>query len=202
MRKIRLVIAVGATCFVFLTGVATIVLHLTTKETIPSRAVSPAVVASTKVKPKPPAGSPVQLSIPSISLDAVIAHAGLKADGTMDIQKNPDQVAWYEFGPRPGDQGSAVIAGHYGWTGSHGSVFNNLHLLAKGDKVSVVDQNNKTTTFIVNRIEKYDPKANAATIFQSYDGKAHLNLITCDGTWVASAHSYSDRLVVFTDLET
>ena len=202
--RIRLVIAVGITCLIFLTGIvtATIVLHLTTKEIVPSHTLSPVVVVSTKVKPKPSAGSPVQLSIPSISLDAVIAHAGLKADGTMDIQKNPDQVAWYEFGPRPGDQGSAVIAGHYGWTGSHGSVFNNLHLLTKGDKVSVVDQNNKATTFVVNRIEKYDPSANAATIFQSYDGKAHLNLITCDGTWVASAHSYSDRLVVFTDLDT
>ena len=184
-----------------LAGVVIIAFHFTAKESAPSYVAPPTAMASTKPKPKPSASSPAQLSIPSIGLDTTVAHAGLKADGTMDINKNPDQVAWYEFGPRPGGEGSAVIAGHYGWTGSHGSVFNNLHLLNKGNKVSVIDQNNVTTVFVVNKTEKYDPKADASAIFQSYDGKAHLNLITCDGTWVASTRSYSDRLVVFTDLE-
>jgi LPXTG-site transpeptidase (sortase) family protein len=148
---------------------------------------------------KKPSGLPSRLSIPSIGLDSVIAHAGLTKDGAMDIKENPDEVAWYQFGTRPGDEGSAVIAGHYGWTGLHGSVFNNLQSLNPGDKIIVLDEDNLTTTFAVIRTEKYDPNADATKIFQSYDDKAHLNLITCDGAWVKSTHSYSDRLVVFAE---
>ncbi len=161
----------------------------------------PYVAKSPKTNSLSSATLPVRLIIPSIKLDAVVAYAGLKSDGTMDIDNNPDRVAWYKFGTRPGNEGSAVIAGHYGWTGLHGSVFNDLHLLQKGDKVSVIDQHDKLVTFIVTKSEKYDPSADATAIFQSYDGKAHLNLITCDGEWVADEDTYSDRLVVFTELE-
>jgi hypothetical protein len=38
-------------------------------------------------------------------------------------------------------------------------------------------------------------------IFSVKDGKAHLNLITCEGAWDAATQSYSDRLVVFTERE-
>lgn len=155
-----------------------------------------------KTTQKPPAGLPAQLSIPSINIDAVIAHAGLTADGLMDIKKDPDQVAWYMFGTRPGDEGSAVIAGHSGWTGQHGSIFNELGDLKVGDKVSIVDQKGVTITFIVRESRKYDPNADAANVFKSYDGQAHLNLITCEGSWDNTTQSYSDRLVVFTDIET
>lgn len=161
----------------------------------------PYVAKSPKTNSLSSAALPARLTIPSIKLDAVVAYAGLRSDGTMDISDNPDQVAWYEFGTRPGNEGSAVIAGHYGWTGLHGSVFNDLHLLKKGDKVSVIDKYDKLVTFVVTKTEKYDPSADATAIFRSSDGKAHLNLITCDGDWVPDKNSYSDRLVVFTDLE-
>lgn len=144
-------------------------------------------------------GPPVQLSIPSIKVDARIAYAGLTANGTMDIKKNPDEVAWYKLGVRPGETGNAVIAGHYGWTGDHGSIFNNLHLLRLGDEVSVLDQNGTTTTFRVTGNKMYNPASDATSIFQSHDNKQHLNLITCDGVWSNANQTYSDRLVVFTD---
>ncbi len=170
--------------------------HMAVSNSIPYRAPD-----AGRIAPKVSAGIPQRLMIPSINLDAIIAPAGLTPDGAMDIKKDPDQVAWYEFGTKPGDEGSAVIAGHYGWTGQHPSVFNKLQQLVKGDTVSVMDQNGVTTTFIVRGSQKFDPTADATAIFQSYDGKAHLNLITCDGVWVNAAGSYSDRLVVFTDIE-
>jgi sortase A len=147
----------------------------------------------------PNSGVPIRLDIPIINLSAAIDSVGLTTDGAMDIKKNPDGVAWYNLGARPGDVGSAVIAGHYGWENGHGSVFNNLHTLKVGDEVSVNDEKGKTTTFIVRDNQRYDPNADATTIFRSNDGKAHLNLITCEGVWNNTTRTYSGRLVVFAD---
>lgn len=146
-------------------------------------------------------GPPVRLEISSINVDADINPVGLAKDGEMDIGENPDQVAWYQMGPIPGQEGSAVIAGHYGWKNGHGSVFNNLHAIKVGESISVYDAKGQVTTFVVRETRLYDPAADAAGVFISNDNKPHLNLITCEGTWVVSKDSYSNRLVVFADLK-
>ena len=143
---------------------------------------------------------PVRLKIPVINVDAAIDYTGLTADGAMDIKKDPNKTAWYNLGPRPGENGSAVIAGHYGWANGQGSVFNELHTLKKDDKIYTIDTLGIATNFIVRDIQRYDPNADASSIFTSKDGKSHLNLITCDGVWDNSADTYSDRLVIFADL--
>ena len=145
------------------------------------------------------AGLPVSLSIPSIAVTASIDYVGLTAAGAMDIKEDPTKVAWYEPGPRPGDSGSAVIAGHYGFLRGVGSIFNNLSKLQPGDTVNVTDDAGVMITFKVRSSRRYEPNADTSAIFGSNDGRSHLNLITCEGTWVQSEHSYSDRLVVFTD---
>lgn len=161
---------------------------------------TPQVVHATVTKKsKLIVGLPSRLKIPVINVDAAVYYVGLKSDGTMDIASDPDKVAWYEFGPHPGEIGSAVIAGHYGWIGDKGSVFNNINKLKKGDELSVVDTKGTNIVFVVRESRKYDPNADAAAVFKSNDGKAHLNLITCEGVWIESQKTYSDRLVVFTD---
>jgi LPXTG-site transpeptidase (sortase) family protein len=144
---------------------------------------------------------PVRLQITSIHVDTIIYDAGLTGSGDMDISENPDEVAWYQFGPKPGEIGSAVIAGHYGWKDGRGSIFNNLHTVVKGDEISVYDQKGVKKTFIVQATQLYDPQADATKVFTSTDKKAHLNLVTCEGAWVDNKNSYSNRLVVFTDLK-
>jgi LPXTG-site transpeptidase (sortase) family protein len=145
-------------------------------------------------------GLPIRLEIPSINVDAKIYDVGLTSSGAMDVKQDITQVAWYEFGPRPGEIGSAVIAGHYGWLDSgEASVFNNLHNLNKNDEITVIDDKGLSIVFVVQNIKKFDPDADATSIFTSSDNKAHLNLITCDGTWENSQQTYSDRLVVFAD---
>jgi sortase A len=56
----------------------------------------------------------VRLQIPSIKVDAAIQYVGLTGSGSMEVPQGRADVAWYKFGPRPGDLGSAVIAGHRG----------------------------------------------------------------------------------------
>lgn len=144
---------------------------------------------------------PVRLKIPGINVDVPIEYVGLTPDGAMDVPKEQANVAWFELGQRPGENGSAVIAGHYGWKTGEPSAFDNLYKLRKGDKLYVDDEKGVTHTFVVRESRIYDPNADASAVFGSFDGKAHLNLVACDGVWDKVSKTYSKRLVVFTDKE-
>ena len=144
-------------------------------------------------------GVPARLIIPAIQVDTAITTVGLTSDGAMDVKPGLAQAAWYEPGPRPGDNGSAVLAGHYGPYNGKPSLFDNLSVLKLGDEIQVQDAAGVLVTFVIRETKRYDPEADTAAIFSSRDGKAHLNLITCDGTWDAAKKTYSNRLVVFAD---
>lgn len=151
------------------------------------------------IEQKPIIGLPIRITIPSISVDTVINYVGLTADGTMDILPDPNKVAWYSLGTIPGDIGSAVIAGHYGWLDNKPSVFNEIHTLKSGDEILITNENKLVLAFIVTKIANYNPTADASSVFKSNDNKSHLNLVTCSGVWENSKKSYSDRIVVFAD---
>ena len=144
---------------------------------------------------------PVRITIPKINVDAIVGPLGLTEDGAMDAPKDPAEAGWYSLGMRPGEIGSAIIAGHSGWKNNIPTAFDKLNKLRNGDKISVVDDKGAIITFIVRKIQTYDPKSDASDVFNSSDGRAHLNLITCEGTWDATSQSYSKRIVVFTDIE-
>lgn len=146
-------------------------------------------------------GYPIRIKIPRVSIDAAVEYAGVTSDGSMEVPKGPDNVAWYRFGPLPGEIGSAVISGHYGWKSGIPAAFDNLHKLQVGDRVYVDDSKGVTSVFVVESVRLYGEKQGAADVFGSKDGKAHLNLITCEGLWNAATKSYSNRLVVFAGKE-
>lgn len=147
-------------------------------------------------------GLPVQLKIPKINVDATVESVGLTAQGNLDTPKGPDGTGWYNQGPTPGEIGSAVIDGHFGWVGGIPAAFDNLNKLQAGDKLYVLGQKGATTTFVVRYLRTYGQNDIATAVFRSSDGKAHLNLITCEGTWNQSQQSYSNRIVAFADKET
>lgn len=142
---------------------------------------------------------PMRLLIPKINVDASIESVGLAADGAMAVPAGPADAAWFDLGPRPGAIGSAVIAGHEGWKDNIPAVFDDLYKLKKGDKIYVEEKTGITIAFTVSSSATYDQNADPSEVFFSTDGKAHLNLITCEGVWNAAEQSYSDRLVVFAD---
>ncbi len=78
-------------------------------------------------------------------------------------------------------------------------VFYNLDKLKIGDKIYIVNDKDETLAFVVRSIKSFDRTADATTIFASSDGLAHLNLITCEGTWNQVNGNYPQRLVIFTD---
>lgn len=139
---------------------------------------------------------PTRLVIPKINVDTTILQMGLTASGDMEAPVDVDDSGWYKYGPRPGNVGSAVIAAHFG-TKKPG-VFRQLDVLVKGDTISVTDDRRQTATFIVTGTRRYSNNDAPSEVFTSSSG-AHLNLITCNGSWDATKKTYSQRLVVFAD---
>jgi len=158
-----------------------------------------------KAQPLPPQLSiqndttPVRLKIPAIHVDAAIENVGLTADGAMGAPSGPDTTGWYMLGPRPGETGNAVIDGHSGWKDGIPAVFDSLYKVTAGDKIYVRDKNGETAAFVVRKIRKYQQHDATSAVFTSNDGKAHLNLITCAGTWSVATKSSSARIVIFAD---
>jgi len=144
---------------------------------------------------------PIYLTIPKLKLNKIVVeHVGLDIDGKMDVPKNPDNVAWFELGYRPGKKGNSVLAGHFDKITGEPAVFYDLNNMEAGDEIKLDVEGGAEKTFIVREKKLYPDKDFPAEFVFGKSDKKMLNLITCDGTWDTLKKSYSDRLVVFTEL--
>src|SRR3989338_4583482 len=151
-------------------------------------------------KPPPPVDAPKELSIPSIGVKALIQTVGIDQNGRMGLPTNFVDVAWYKYGPEPGERGSAVIAGHLDTTVDDKAVFAKLSNLKNGDNVYITDKTGQKINFRVISQEVYDDtKSPLDRIFDQDIRTARLNLVTCDCVWNPKTKNYSERLVVYTE---
>ncbi len=141
---------------------------------------------------------PVRLSIESVGMSAPIESVGILGKA-MAVPTNSDSVGWYELGVRPGDTGSAVLAGHVNWYGGQDAVFSSLRDVAIGDVITVMDSEGTTVSFVVRETRRYQLHDDTREVFTAHDGRAHLRLITCDGPWNAIMGTHELRLVVFAE---
>jgi LPXTG-site transpeptidase (sortase) family protein len=165
----------------------------------PTFAATPVVPA---VTPTPAMSSPSRLVIPSIGVDAPVENIGVLSNGDLATPtQNPwGGVGWYHLGPHPGENGSAVIAGHLDRPGGGPAVFWNLRNMQPGDIVTVLAGKSAPLRFRVTQVVAYPPtQAPLQEIFGNSGGK-YLNLITCAGDWIPSQHQTTLRLVVYTTL--
>jgi len=142
------------------------------------------------------------LIIPAIGVNAPIEPVGVLSDGDMAVptQKPWDGVGWYQYGPYPGAQGSAVIDGHLDRPGGSPAVFWKLRNLHIGDIIMVVNPGEKPLHFRVMNMKYYAANnAPLRTIFGNMAG-TFLNLITCAGQWIPNQHQTTLRLVIYTAL--
>lgn len=142
------------------------------------------------------------LIIPTIGVNASIEPVGVLSDGDLAVPtQNPwDAVGWYQYGPYPGAQGSAVIDGHLDRPGGSPAVFWKLQYLRIGDIITIDNPGEKPLHFRVMNMKYYMPNnAPLQTIFGNKTG-TFLNLITCAGQWIPSQHQTTLRLVVYTAL--
>jgi LPXTG-site transpeptidase (sortase) family protein len=145
------------------------------------------------------AARPLRLSIPRLHVATPLVRLGQDARGAMEVPADPATAGWYHLGPSPGALGPAVIAGHVTWN-QQPAVFFRLADLRRGDAVEVVRDDERVARFDVTAVRTY-AKSDFATraVFGGID-HAGLRLITCGGDFDASAHRYSDNVVVFARL--
>ncbi len=143
---------------------------------------------------------PVRMTIPAIDVDASVEYVGITSNKAMDTPKEANKVGWFNLSAIPGQAGSSVINGHFGYKNKKPAVFDNLSKIKKGDKIYIEDEEGVVITFVVLKLKSYGRNDNASEVFASNDAKARLNLITCAGDWDPIAKTHSNRLVVFAEV--
>ena len=146
------------------------------------------------------ADAPARLLIPTLGVDANVQHVGVGKSGNMAVPNNYTDAGWYRYGTAPGFLGSAVIDGHVNNGLALPGVFKRLSELKVGDTISVVAASGARRNFAVSAVEIYDYKQVPVQKLFLQNDKARLNLVTCDGTWIAGEKTYNRRLVVYAEL--
>jgi sortase (surface protein transpeptidase) len=142
-----------------------------------------------------PVAVPVRLRIPAANVDTPLQPLQRTADGTIAVPDNPAVAGWFAEGPRPGQQGPAVIVGHVDGTGGP-AVFFHLSLLPPGAEVRVDTADGRSVLFRVTTQARVAKKLFPTELVYSPTLEASLRLVTCGGTFDRAAGSYRDNVIV------
>jgi Sortase domain len=139
---------------------------------------------------------PVRLVIPAIGVRTRLVRLGLTPQGTLAVPVNTAEAGWYTGGPRPGQRGPAVIAGH---VDSHAgpAVFYRLRLLRPGDLVYVRRAGGSRVVFRVYAKREFAKSRFPTSLVYGGTPDAELRLITCGGSFDYATGSYLSNVVVF-----
>ncbi len=141
---------------------------------------------------------PVGLRIGTIGIDAPVDPYGVDAaTSQMDVPDNVTDVAWYRFGPSPGEAGSAVLAAHVDLAGQGPGVFFDLRKLEKGDSVVITYTDRSERSFRVIARTVYAKDELPTDVLFAKEGPPVLTLITCGGAFSRSDRSYDSNVVVY-----
>jgi sortase (surface protein transpeptidase) len=161
---------------------------------------------------------PLLLQIPKLDVNASVLGVGINADDAMDAPEGPaddpvwQQAFWYRGSAIPGARSTALIAGHIDGGQGGAAVFAHLDRLRPGDRIVVHDtRSGREVRFAVTASKSYSlaEAAQPAVLKRIYgvgpvvgkwplpsaDGRSHLTLITCAGTFRNGTHDH--RLVVY-----
>ncbi|WP_443068451.1 class F sortase [Streptomyces sp. NBC_01352] len=158
---------------------------------------------------RPPAPSPqrslprsraTRLAIPYLKVDAPVMALRLDRERRLPAPPDdrPNLVGWYDGGPTPGEQGTAVAVGHLD-TDTGPAVFAGLTELKPGRTVEIRRADGRTAVYTVDAIKKYEKKDFPDREVYGARGRPELRLITCGGTY-DRRNGYSGNVVVFAHL--
>ena len=143
---------------------------------------------------------PVRIEIPRIEVASPLDRLGRAADRTVEVPDRWERAGWYAEGTRPGDPGSAVILGHVDSRRDGPAVFFRIRELRRGDEIVVTRADGSTARFSVDRTEQF-PKSRFPTDAVYYPTLTPaLRLVTCGGSFDATAGHYRSNVIVFATL--
>lgn len=144
---------------------------------------------------------PVRLRIPALGVDAPVGLVGKAPDGTVEVPTEWQEVGWFDEGPRPGEDGPAVLLGHVD-SKAGPAVFVRLPQVQLGTVVEVVGDAGGVTRFTVDRLEQY-PKTRFPTDAVYLPAlRPELRLVTCGGEFDRTTGHYRDNVVGYASLVT
>lgn len=197
----RAVVTAKATPAFTATAAATVTATTKIKATVTTSATAPVTrtvgITATAAMTSP---LPVRLRIPAIGVDAAIEPVAQDRNGRMETPSLVDDVAWYAPGAAPGQIGNAVLAGHLDRIGGAPAVFWKLGKLVVGDDIFVTDEAGAEFHFRVTSQEDYAYDDAPLDEIFGFGIRSRLNLITCRGKWDWGEQTYTQRLVVYSEL--
>jgi hypothetical protein len=138
---------------------------------------------------------PTRVRVPSKGISSSLARVGLEKDGTIAAPTQWQQAAWYDQGPRPGQQGPAVIVGHVD-SKSGPAIFARLGELTPGQAVFVDRADGSTARFRVTGRRQFPKDAFPADLVYSPTLKTSLLLMTCGGIFDRTTGHYRDNVII------
>jgi hypothetical protein len=162
----------------------------------PSRAPAGAVISPPRPAAIVTVARPSYLSIPAAGVHTRLTTLGLTADGSLQVPTSTEVAGWYTGSPRPGQTGSAIIAGHIDSTQGPG-VFFRLRLLRPGDRVYVRHADGTLAVFRVYAEHMYPKDRFPTERVYGPVPDPELRLITCGGVFDPATGSYLSNVVVY-----
>ncbi|HEX2913995.1 MAG TPA: sortase [Chloroflexia bacterium] len=141
---------------------------------------------------------PYRIRIPALGIDTFVEDLGMRG-AQMDVPSNIWNAGWINSSVRPGAVGNAVIDGHKDSV-SGTAVFWNLKNLKPGDRIYVSDVYGYELAFEVTDVQAYATDQTPMSRVIGTSDKRNLNLVTCDGNFLPSQHTYDQRVVVYTEM--
>lgn len=167
---------------------------------IQTGAIGPSLAATGSSSAAPrTVGVPTRITIPRLGITDEVVPVGLAPDGSLAVPA-VDESGWFDKGPKPGEVGGSLIAGHVNWHGELGAL-GRIGELHSGDIVIVKDASGIERVFGVYDVKSV-PKSHYAAVTSPLvfapRSTADLSLVTCSGT--VHNGEYSDNTVVRTRL--
>ena len=168
----------------------------TTTEPTPPTTLLGTVPASLDQLTQPSGPRPVSVRVDPIGISGPVQPVGVLADsGELAVPPTAGVVGWYQYGPSPGQSGSAVLAGHVDWRGALG-VFFRLGKVDVGSIVTIGFEDGSTRAFrVVERRLVLKPELPVEEVF-ARTGPPSLVLVTCGGEFDRSRHRYRSNVVI------
>jgi sortase (surface protein transpeptidase) len=138
----------------------------------------------------------VRLAVPALGVDAPVEPVGVRDDGQMALPGDVDRLGWYRFGPVPGAEGSAVLAGHVDDVTQGLGALAPLRDAEPGAEVLVTDAVGTATRWRVLSREVVEKQALPLDRIFARSGPPRLVLATCGGPFLSDVGGYRDNVVV------
>ena len=147
----------------------------------------------------PAVALPIRLRIPALHVDSTLDELGVKKDGTVEVPSQFDVAGWYDGGPRPGQDGPAVILGHVdSKTGP--AIFFELRHVRIGTPVWVDRADGSSVEFKITKLSRVPKVSFPTDLVYAPSLDPTLRLVTCGGSFDSAKGSYRDNVIAFADL--